>query len=355
MKRVELALGICGLLGLLACGQEAPVNPSGSGGSSGASMGGSAAGTAGATAGGSIAGATAAGSTSGGAGFAGAAAGGGAGGAAGSAGAGGSAGSAGAGGAACDGTTGKAMKFASKVNDMIAGDVGAATPSGDMPRTLELWAKFTSDESWTAEQSVLELGKPMGMGNMVWGIDMSGRSGTGGRFGPYCNGVSDNNGENGPLLADTPGNAGWLHLAWGYAGNGGAMLFTVNGEPLPHQVPPDPFTLNLTPGLILLGASQNFGNSGWDGVMDELRIWSTFRTAAEIKANMKVKMKGTEPGLAVYYDFDEETGTDVADSTQDAARTLKSCTAAGGACPAANTALATRVDSDIPGPFSCSP
>jgi hypothetical protein len=350
MKRVAFGLGIGGLLVVLAaCSEEAPA-PMNSGGSSGASTGGGGAGTAGATAGGGMGGSTVAGSTSGGGGAGGATGGGG-----GAGGAGGSAGSGGAGGAACDGTTGKAMKFASKVNDMIAGDVGAATPSGDMPRTLELWAKFTSDESWTAEQSIIELGKPMGMGNMVWGIDMSGRDGTGGRFGPYCNGVSDNNGSNGPLLANTPGNAGWLHLAWAYAGNGGAMQFTVNGEPLQHQVPQDAFTLNLTPGLILLGASQNFGNAGWDGVMDELRIWSTFRTAAEIKANMKVKMKGTEPGLALYYPFDEETGTDVQDITKAAARTLKNCTAAGGACPAANTAMATRVDSDIPGPFTCSP
>jgi hypothetical protein len=89
--------------------------------------------------------------------------------------------------------------------------------------------------------------------------------------------------------------------------------------------------------------------------MDEVRIWSTFRTAAEIKANMKVKMKGTEPGLAVYYPFDEATGTDVADVTMKPSRTLKNCAAQGGACPAANTAMATRVDSDIPGPFTCSP
>jgi len=250
------------------------------------------------------------------------------------------------------------MHFSSKTVDNIAADVGATDmPSGDQPRTLEFWAKFTGVDSWTAEQSIIELGKPMGMGNMVWGVDMSGRDGTGGRFGPYTNGVSDNNGSTGPLLANTAADVGWLHISWGYAGNGGAMLFTVNGDPLPHQVPASAFMLALTPGLIHVGSSQQFGPaSGWEGVMDELRIWKTFRTAAEIKANMRVIMKGNEPGLALYYNFNDATGTDVADITKTPSRTLKNCTAAGGACRAASTAPAERVTSDIPmPPFTCSP
>ena len=113
--------------------------------------------------------------------------------------------------------------------------------------------------------------------------------------------------------------------------------------------------LNLTPGLVLLGASQNFGNEGWDGIMDEVRIWKVYRTPQQVKDNMKVRLKGTETGLSAYYNFDEATGTDVGDITKTASKTLKNCTAAGGACPSANTAMATRVASDIPGPFTCAP
>jgi len=342
MKFFNIGLGITGLL-LAACSSDPePVTP-GTGGkaSGGAATGGNASGGGGnaPTGGGGMAtGGSSGGVATGGGGSGGAAA--------------GSGGS--GGGGACDTTVGKAIKFASKVNDMLAGDLGADLPSGDMPRTLELWAKFTSAESWVAEQSIIELGRPMGP-NRVWGIDMSGRDGTGGRFGPYTNGVSDNNGSSGPLLANTATDVGWLHLAWGYAGAGGAMLFTVNGEPLPHQVPGAAFTLMLTPGLILLGASQNFGNEGWDGVMDEVRIWSTFRTAAEIKANMKVVFPVTQPGLAAYYRFSEGAGAYTDDESKAATHRLSTCTAAAGPCPAANTAMPMWVDSDIPGPFTCAP
>lgn len=358
MKRLGICFGISGLLLGAACSSDPEPATGGAAGS-----GGSAGTTAGNSAGGSASGSTSAGSggmvTAGSAGKGGGGAGGtaGAGGAAGAAGTGGASGA--GGGAACDGKTGKAMKFASGVNDMIAGDVGADIPSGDMPRTLELWAKFTSIESWTGEHSIIELGRPAGPDH-VWGIDMSGYAKTVsdnfGLFGPYsnCNCNSDHNGDKGIKLANTAPDVGWLHLSWGYAGAGGKTQFTVNGEELPTQ-PRANFTLNITPGLILLGASQDFGPTGWDGVMDEVRIWKVLRTPAEIKANMKVKLKGTEAGLGVYYNFDEATGTDVADVTKTASRTLKNCTAAGGACKEANKAMATRVDSDIPGPFTCAP
>ncbi|HKY35909.1 MAG TPA: hypothetical protein VJN18_08220, partial [Polyangiaceae bacterium] len=67
MKPVNLAgvgLGLTGLFLLIACSEEAPVNP-GAGGTSGASTGGGGAGTAGSTAGGGMAGLAPGGSTSG--------------------------------------------------------------------------------------------------------------------------------------------------------------------------------------------------------------------------------------------------------------------------------------------------
>lgn len=261
----------------------------------------------------------------------------------------------GAAGGACDTSPGQAMQFHSQVTDMIAGDIGITDiPGGDTPRTLELWAKFIGAESWTAEQTIIELGRPNGPDH-VWGIDMSGRNGGSGVFGPYTNGVSDNNGTDAPPQFPSAVDVGWLHLSWAYQGNGGKLEFTVNGDVLPTQVPGAGFSLPLTPGLVLLGASQEFGNEGWDGIMDEVRIWKVYRTPTQIKDNMKVFLKGTEAGLSAYYNFNETTGFDVTDVTKSASRTLKLCTAAGGACPSANSAMPTRVASDIPGPFTCAP
>ncbi len=253
----------------------------------------------------------------------------------------------------CDSSPGMAMQFAEGVIDQMTANIGADGPSGDGPRTLELWAKFTSANSWTAEQTIIELGRRQNAGDMVWGIDMSGRSGNGGRFGPYTNGVSDNNGDAGPFYEAAP-DVGWLHLSWAYEGNGGELVFTVNGEQLPVQDPGNNFTLNLTPGIITLGASQSFGATGWDGVMDEVRVWTVYRSPQQIADTMRVFLKGDEEGLAAYYDFDEGDGSYVDDVNGTASHRLEPCTAGNDdRCTATNDAMPTLVVSDIPGPFTC--
>jgi Concanavalin A-like lectin/glucanases superfamily len=368
MKHLGIGFGISGLLLCAACSVEDPVatpGTAGSGGSAttagttsgGAATGGSSAGsgmTAGTTAGGSSAGTAAGGSSAGSGGSA--------------AGSGGSAGSGGGsgGGGACDTKPGKAIKFVEGKKDLVAGDLMADATLADKPRTLELWAKFLGANSWTAEQSIIELGKPGAPdnGNNVFGIDMSGRKGTGGVFGPYTHGVSDNNGTSAPPFLDPAAeNIGWLHLSWSYDPTKAANMrleFTVNGNVLPTQFDQTAWDktggkLVGNTGYVLLGASQNFGNTGWDGVMDEVRLWSVARTAQQVKDNMNVIMKPTTPGLIAYYQFNEADAANVKDSTGNAAHKLAACTAIGGACPAANDQAPTFVDSDITGPFTCAP
>ncbi len=248
------------------------------------------------------------------------------------------------------------MAFHEGVIDQMTGFLGDKTPSGDEPRTLELWAKFIGVSSWTAEQTIIELGRPMGP-DCVWGIDMSGRDGgTGAYFGPYTNGVTDSNGTSGPHMLDVAADVGWLHLAWAYEGNGGPMQFTVNGEQLQHQDPGNNYTLNLTPGIVTLGASQAFGATGWEGVMDEVRIWSTFRSVQEIQDNMRVLMKGDEPGLAAYWNFDDATPEKVPEIGGDDMNALYPCEpGASNRCTIdQNNAAPEVVESDIPGDWTCS-
>ncbi len=253
----------------------------------------------------------------------------------------------------CDTSPGMAMQFAEGVVDQMTGNLGSDGPSGDGPRTLELWAKFTGANSWTAEQTIIELGRRNGAGDMIWGIDMSGRDGNGGRFGPYTNGVTDNNGASGPFYEAAP-DVGWLHLAWAYEGNGGEMVFTVNGEKLPIQDPGSNYTLNLTPGIVTLGASQNFGATGWNGIMDEVRIWNVYRSPQEITDAMNVFLTGDEEGLVAYYNFDDSDGSFVDDVKGTPSHRLEPCTAGNDdRCTTVNDGMPMIVASDIPGPFSC--
>lgn len=361
MKRLAIGLGIGSLLLLAACGADTPdpqnsAGSAGTPGTSGSGNGGSASGsTSAGNAGTSTAGTASGGSSAGSAGS------GGSGGSGGSAGAGGSGG--GSGGAGCDTKLGKAIKFAEKTKDLVAGDLGADGIMGDGARTLELWAKFTSANSWTAEQSIIELGKPSQPddGNNVFGIDMSGRKGAGGVFGPYTHGVSDNNGMNAmPFLDNTPENAGWLHLSWAYDPPNHKLEFAVNGNVLPTEFIQAKYDLTggklvQNTGYVLLGASQGFGNDGWDGVMDEVRIWNVYRTPQQIKDTMTAIVKPDTAGLVAYYQFNEADAANVTDSTKKATHKLAACTQMGGACPAANAAMPTFVDSDIPGTFTCAP
>lgn len=368
MKTILLScgvvLGACFALG--ACSDETttPGATAGSAGtavnSAGTAAGGSSAGTA---SGGSVTSTGGGGSAAGGAGSAGmATAGGGAGGAggssagaggmgggaAGSAGAGGSSGS--GGGTACDATTGKALSFKNSKVDNVTGDLGAGFAGGNGPRTIELWAHFTGTASWEGEHTIIELGKRMAAKDQVFGIDMAGRQGNSGVFDPYTNGIGDNDPTPVALAVE-----GWHHLAFGYDG-AGKFQFVVDGTKvtLPH---PDAGTgtLKTTPGIITLGGSQGFGADGWEGVMDEVRLWTVYRSEADIKRDMKVKLKGTEQGLVAYWNLDEGTGTTADDVKKDATHKLSFCTAAGGPCSDANTAMPTWVASDIPGPFTCAP
>jgi hypothetical protein len=176
--------------------------------------------------------------------------------------------------------------------------------------------------------------------------------------------VSDNNpGANMlPFLDNTPADVGWLHLSWSYdpskQDQTKRLEFTVNGNVLPtewnqgkYDATGDKLVTNT--GFVLVGGSQNFGKEGWDGVMDEVRIWNVYRTPQQIKDNMKVIVKPTTPGLVAYYQFNEGDPANVSDSTGKASHKLAACAQAGGPCSNANSQPPTFVDSDIPGPFTC--
>jgi Concanavalin A-like lectin/glucanases superfamily len=238
----------------------------------------------------------------------------------------------------------------------MTGDLGTDLPGGNVPRTIELWAKFLGAQSWTAEHTIIETGyRPTtGTGNMLLGIDMSGDMDANAprQFGPYTNGFSDNNRPGGvvvPGIAQT----GWFHLSWSYSGT--ALSFTVDGVEYPVITQGGTPTMAFTAGIVTLGASQNFGFPGWAGVMDEVRIWRVARTPAQILANMRVVLKPTEPGLAAYYRFSEGTGTLTNDESMTVSHQLATCTAMSTRCHAVNTASPMWVASDLPGTFTCAP
>lgn len=169
------------------------------------------------------------------------------------------------------------------------------------------------------------------------------------------NGYSDNSNPNRVFVPNIP-MVGWVHLSWSYTGSQGTLSFTVNGTQYPVTTQLGVPTLAFTTCVVTLGASQNFGFGGFDGIPDEVRIWSIARTRAEVARDMRVVLRGTEPGLVAYYRFSEGAGTFTDDVRAVATHRLTTCAAVNGnRCAAANNASPVWVASDLPGTFTCAP
>ena len=128
--------------------------------------------------------------------------------------------------------------------------------------------------------------------------------------------------ENGKLAFDTFGSVdvistaavndqAWHHVA--VTRSGTTIKFYIDGDLAATNN--QTVTLTVTQGASTIGG-ETVGAKYFNGQMDDVRIWSTARTATEIKANYNQQLAGTETGLKAYYRFDDDhTKTDVADLT----------------------------------------
>ena len=72
--------------------------------------------------------------------------------------------------------------------------------------------------------------------------------------------------------------------------------------------------------LTIGGYPPNFFN----GQLDEFRIWSVARTAAQIASTMDKALSGDEANLVGYWKFDETSGTTATDSVTASGHTAHS-------------------------------
>ena len=69
--------------------------------------------------------------------------------------------------------------------------------------------------------------------------------------------------------------------------------------------------------VLYFGGIINNADRNWtfEGEIDEVRIWNTARTPAELVANMNHPLTGSEPGLAAYYQMSDGSGTSLTDDS----------------------------------------
>ena len=256
---------------------------------------------------------------------------------------------------ACSTSTGKALLFDGDAVDLVKSFCleGAGTPDCSQPdptitdlpiarasRTVELWAWFSGPKAWRAEHSLFEYGK--GQPCHVFGVDVEHYNDNDAELDPYGNGCGA---DNTLKLVPTVPEVGWLHIAWAYDGPSNTFQFTVNGiaQPIPSKMATDAWSTTQSP--LTIGAAAEFGLNGFDGKIDELRVWNLSRSVSDIARDKNTILKGDEPGLVAYYHFDEGQGTQSADATGKPGHTAFMI----------NDAKPKWVDSDIPGPFRCAP
>ncbi|MEK7991439.1 MAG: LamG-like jellyroll fold domain-containing protein, partial [Thiotrichaceae bacterium] len=200
---------------------------------------------------------------------------------------------------------GSALNF-DGVDDYI--DLGTLNGEilGNDARTFEAWIKT----SMTSTATILRYGADASMGRITW------RAG-GGKFSIEMRGKQ--------TVWSTPalGDGNWHHIAWSYsAGDNlnqgllyldGVALTTITnagvGGSTEGTIPP-----NTQSGNAYIGSTDPSTHL-FAGQIDEVRLWNTARSQAEIQANMYTPLTGSETGLVSYWDFEDEINNKASDLT----------------------------------------
>lgn len=103
----------------------------------------------------------------------------------------------------------------------------------------------------------------------------------------------------------------WHHVAVVYDETAGSLVVYQDGLPIAAiEVPFQPVT---GPTAVNLGRNVA-GAQFFEGEIDEVRLWTRARTAAEIRGDMHRRLTGVEADLAQYWRVDEGTGSTLANA-----------------------------------------
>ncbi|AOX01713.1 hypothetical protein BJP34_21745 [Moorena producens PAL-8-15-08-1] len=106
----------------------------------------------------------------------------------------------------------------------------------------------------------------------------------------------------------------WHHWALTWRRSDGQVLLYLDGIEVYSGIISQGVQIE-TGGSFVLGQKQDSVGGGFDtsqaytGEIDEVRVWNTVRSAAEISANYNQTLAGDETGLVGYWNFDQDTNT----------------------------------------------
>lgn len=116
----------------------------------------------------------------------------------------------------------------------------------------------------------------------------------------------------------------WYHVAVTYNAGTGDMQLYKNGVLIQTATSVPTYTEPI------LEIGRYSGANNFNGMIDEVRLWNTVRTGAEISGNMNCELTGDEPGLLACYNFNQGTAGGANAGITTLNDTKDGCTAANG-------------------------
>ena len=179
----------------------------------------------------------------------------------------------------------RVLRFGGTTNDYLSMPLDSRFRL--MNWTLEAWVNPAS--GWGGNGSVVYRDSEAGETNFYLGIDGSLRPVAG--FG--TNWVTG---------SAIPGDSvTWTHLAATYDSAAQELKLFVNGQQVAIKVcAENPRASGIGPVIQRIG-------QGFNGLMDEVRLWNVSRSPESIESERSRSLSGNDPGLVAYYRFDDNT------------------------------------------------
>ncbi len=144
----------------------------------------------------------------------------------------------------------------------------------------------------------------------------------------------------------------WHHIAGTYDGT--TMKIYLDGSLVGSSPVSGSITTNPAAAAWIGGNPPTATGHPWHGEIDEVRIWNTARTQAQLQANSNTELTGNEPGLQAYYQFNEGSGQTITDATGNNNTVLGSASSADSNDPTFanhNTGVTIDLNVFLEGPF----
>ncbi|MBI9083088.1 MAG: DUF4347 domain-containing protein, partial [Desulfobacterales bacterium] len=124
-------------------------------------------------------------------------------------------------------------------------------------------------------------------------------------------------GESGSGVAINDG--AWHHVAWTWENTAGTSILYVDGVAVQTASIKAGHTLAAS-GTLVFGQEQDAlgggfqANQSFNGALDEVRLWNTVRSQADIQGSMNTALNGSETGLVTYWRMNGGSGATITDS-----------------------------------------